>query len=78
MTEALNDLPNPLTAREMELLELLPTRSTSAEIAARWYVSVNTVKTHLGHVYRKLDVADRTGAIARAQELGLLVDQRGT
>lgn len=75
LTEALNELPNPLTAREMELLELLPTRSTSAEIAARWYVSVNTVKTHLGHVYRKLDVADRTAAIARAQELGLLEDQ---
>lgn len=72
LAEALNQLPNPLTAREMELLELLPTRSTSAEIAARWYVSVNTVKTHLGHVYRKLDVADRTAAIARAHELGLL------
>jgi LuxR family maltose regulon positive regulatory protein len=61
-----------LTARELELLEYLPTRLTSREIAARWYVSVNTIKTHMAHLYRKLGVADRSSAISRAHELGWL------
>ena len=65
-------LPHPLTARELELLAYLPTRLTSSEIAQRWYVSVNTIKTHQAHLYRKLGVTDRDSAVDRAQELGLL------
>lgn len=72
LADALSRLPNPLTARELELLEYLPTRLTSREIAARWYVSVNTIKTHMAHLYRKLGVADRSSAISRAHELGWL------
>jgi LuxR family maltose regulon positive regulatory protein len=72
LTDALSRLPKPLTARELELLEYLPTRLTSPEIAALWYVSVNTIKTHMAHLYRKLGVADRSSAISRAHELGLL------
>lgn len=67
-------LADELTPRERELLAYLPTRLTIAEIAARCYVSTNTVKTHMGHIYRKLGASGRDGAIARAAELGLLSD----
>jgi LuxR family maltose regulon positive regulatory protein len=50
----------------------LPTRLSNRELATQLYVSVNTVKTHLRNIYRKLDVADRDAAIVRATELGLL------
>jgi LuxR family maltose regulon positive regulatory protein len=45
---------------------------TNQEIADTVYLSINTVKSHLRNIYRKLDVADRDGAVARAAELGLL------
>lgn len=67
-------LADELTPRELELLAYLPTRLTIAEIAARCFVSTNTVKTHMGHIYRKLGVSGRDGAISRAAELGLLSD----
>lgn len=65
-------LVEPLTERELALLDLLPTRLSNRELATRLYVSVNTVKTHLRNIYRKLDVADRDAAIVAATELGLL------
>ena len=65
-------LIDPLTERELAVLIYLPTRLSNAEIAAEMYVSVNTLKTHLRNVYRKLDVADRDAAVARAGGLGLL------
>ncbi len=65
-------LIEPLTVRELELLAYLPSRLTNAELAARCFVSVNTVKTHMAHIYRKLEVSGRDAAIARARELGLL------
>lgn len=67
-----DELPEPLTARERELLAYLPTRLTNVELAQKWYVSVNTIKTHVTHIYRKLGVQGRTAAVERAQELGLL------
>ncbi|MET0829714.1 MAG: LuxR C-terminal-related transcriptional regulator [Microbacterium sp.] len=67
-----DELPEPLTSRELEILAYLPTRLTNVEIAAHCYVSVNTIKTHTAHIYRKLDVAGRNAAVARARELGLL------
>jgi ATP/maltotriose-dependent transcriptional regulator MalT len=66
------ELLDPLTARELEILAYLPTRFSNIEIARRFYVSVNTVKTHIAHIYRKLDVADRDAAIDRAKTLGML------
>ena len=65
-------LLEPLSDRELAVLRFLPTMMSNAEIASEMFVSVNTVKTHLKHVYRKLDVADRRDAIRRARELHLL------
>ena len=65
-------LPEPLTDRELEVLRYLPGHSTTAELAKLCFVSVNTLKTHVMHIYRKLGVSGRSEAIARARELGLL------
>jgi LuxR family maltose regulon positive regulatory protein len=61
-----------LTDRELAVLRLLPTRLTQQEIAQELYVSVNTVRTHIQGIYRKLGVASRQEAITHARELGLL------
>ena len=45
---------------------------TNPQIAAQLVIGTGTVKTHTLHIYRKLEVANRTQAIVRAQELGLL------
>ncbi|HEX3980314.1 MAG TPA: LuxR C-terminal-related transcriptional regulator, partial [Acidimicrobiales bacterium] len=66
------DLPDPLTDRELEILSYLPSRLTNTELAEKCYVSVNTIKTHMAHIYRKLDVANRNEAIIRARQFGLL------
>lgn len=66
------DLFEPLTERERELLPYLPTRLTNAEIAEELYISLNTVKSHLRHIYWKLSVDNRDAAVQRATELGLL------
>ena len=65
-------LMDDLTPRELELLAFLPSRLTIAEIAVRCFVSTNTIKTHLGHIYRKLGASGRDAAIDRAVELGLI------
>ncbi len=66
------ELADPLTDRELEILSYLPSRLTNIELAEQCYVSVNTIKTHMAHIYRKLDAANRNEAIARAHLLGLL------
>jgi LuxR family transcriptional regulator, maltose regulon positive regulatory protein len=65
-------LLDPLSARELAVLRFLPTMMSNAEIAAEMFVSVNTVKTHLKHIYRKLDVSERRDAVRRGRELRLL------
>jgi LuxR family maltose regulon positive regulatory protein len=62
----------PLTERELAVLRLLPTRLSNREIGRELYVSVNTVRSHVHAIYRKLGVATRAGAVAHARELGLL------
>jgi LuxR family transcriptional regulator, maltose regulon positive regulatory protein len=69
---AVSVLLEPLSERELAVLRFLPTMMSNAEIASEMFVSVNTVKTHLKHVYRKLDVADRRDCVKRARELRLL------
>jgi predicted ATPase/DNA-binding CsgD family transcriptional regulator len=61
-----------LTAREREILGLMATGLTNPQIAAQLMIGVGTVKGHTLTIYRKLEVANRTQAIIRAQELGLL------
>jgi LuxR family maltose regulon positive regulatory protein len=65
-------LLEPLSDRELAVLRFLPAMMSNAEIASEMFVSVNTVKTHLKHVYRKLDVTDRREAVRRGRELHLL------
>jgi LuxR family transcriptional regulator, maltose regulon positive regulatory protein len=62
----------PLTDGETRILRYLPSNLSSREIADELYLSSNTVRTHLRHLYRKLDVHTRSQAIARARALGLL------
>ena len=65
-------LREPLTESEMRVLRYLPSDLSKREIANELYVSVNTVKSHVKHLYAKLDARTRRQAIARARELGLL------
>jgi LuxR family maltose regulon positive regulatory protein len=61
-----------LTDREADVLDYLPTRLSTSEIARNLQISPNTVKTHLNHIYRKLGVRDRNEAILRAADCTLL------
>jgi LuxR family maltose regulon positive regulatory protein len=65
-------VPVALTTAELRILTFLPTHLSFREIASRLYVSANTVKTQAHAVYRKLNAASRSEAVARAAELGLL------
>ena len=66
------DLPDPLTEREHAALRFLATGLSTAEIADEMCLSVNTVKTHLAAIYRKLAASRRKEAVLRARELELL------
>jgi LuxR family transcriptional regulator, maltose regulon positive regulatory protein len=66
------DFAERLTEREQALLAELPSMRTAEEIANTMFVSVNTVKTHLRGIYRKLGVSHRRDAITVARQRGLL------
>jgi LuxR family maltose regulon positive regulatory protein len=66
------DLVEPLSQRELEVLHLIALGRTNREIAQQLIVSPGTVKAHTSSIYRKLDVANRTEAVARARQLGIL------
>ncbi|MEO1173217.1 MAG: response regulator transcription factor [Myxococcota bacterium] len=61
-----------ITERELEVLGLIAVGKTNKEIASRLFVSANTVKTHVTHVYQKLGVSRRTQAVLKARELRLI------
>ena len=61
-----------LSERELGVLRLLPSGLSLRQIGAELYVSLNTVKTHVRHIYLKLEAGSRNEAVARARELGLL------
>jgi LuxR family maltose regulon positive regulatory protein len=65
-------LPEPLTQRELTILRFLGTSMSTTEIADELRLSVNTVKTHLANIYRKLAVSRRREAVLRARELELI------
>jgi LuxR family maltose regulon positive regulatory protein len=69
-------VPSPLreelSEAELRVVRFLPSNLKASEIANELFVSPNTVRTHLRHIYTKLDAHSRGEAVARARELGLL------
>jgi LuxR family transcriptional regulator, maltose regulon positive regulatory protein len=70
----IQNLIEPLSERELEVLHLVAAGLSNSQIAARLIVTTGTVKTHINHIFGKLAVQSRTQAVARARELGLLTD----
>ncbi len=66
------DLVEPLSDRELEVLELIAEGHSNQEIAQRLFIALRTVKWHSGNIYAKLGVKNRTQAVAKAQRLGVL------
>jgi LuxR family maltose regulon positive regulatory protein len=71
MPENAAGVSQPLSPRELQVLRYLGSRLTNAEIAQELYISLNTVRTHIAAVYRKLGVSSRRDAIETARALGL-------
>ena len=69
-------LIEPLSTRELEVLQLIAKGLTNAEIAARLFLSLNTVKVHARNIYGKLGVNNRTQAVARARTFGIMASAR--
>ncbi len=63
----------PVSQRELEVLELIAQGASNRDAAARLFISEATVKTHLMHIYGKLGVNDRAAAVAEAFNRGLMV-----
>ncbi|WP_316291597.1 response regulator transcription factor [Clavibacter michiganensis] len=61
-----------LSSREIEVLRLVADGASNTDVAARLHITDATVKSHLVHVFSKLGVSSRTGAVAAARELGVL------
>lgn len=66
------DLPEPLTSRELEILRLIADGRTNPEIAATLFLAVGTVKKHTNNLFGKLSASNRTQAVKRGRDLGLL------
>ena len=69
---ARNPPDEPLSERELEVLRLLASGRTNSEVAKDLFVSIGTVKSHTGNIYRKLQAKNRAEALARARELKVL------
>jgi LuxR family maltose regulon positive regulatory protein len=70
-----SDLMEPLSERELEVVQLIAEGLTNPEIASRLYVALNTVKAHTRNIYGKLGVNNRTQAVARARAPGILTSE---
>ena len=66
---------NTLSSRELEVLRLVAAGSTNRETAQKLFISEATVKTHLLHIYAKLEVRDRASAVAAGYQRGLLLPE---
>jgi LuxR family maltose regulon positive regulatory protein len=62
----------PLSEREIEVLQLIAEGLTNQEVANRLYLSLHTIKVHARNIYSKLDVKNRTQAVAKARTLGII------
>lgn len=73
-TKNISDHPlvEPLTSRELQILQLIAAGLSNPEIAAALILTVGTVKAHTHHIYGKLNATNRVQAVARSRELGLL------
>ena len=71
-TSTQDELVEPLSKRELEVLRLLNTYMTGTEIAGQLFISVHTVHSHIKNIYAKLNVHTRAEAVQRAEELGLI------
>jgi LuxR family maltose regulon positive regulatory protein len=67
-----SDLIEPLSERELEVLQLIAKGLTNPEIASRLFLSLHTIKAHARNIYGKLGVHNRTQAVTRARALGVL------
>ena len=65
-------LIQPLTPREVEVLQLIEAGCSNQQIAQKYVISIPTVKRHISNIYMKLEVSSRTQAVSRAKELDLL------
>jgi LuxR family transcriptional regulator, maltose regulon positive regulatory protein len=74
-TSVAQPLLDPLSGRELEVLKLLAAGASNQEIAMALVVTPGTVKLHVNHILSKLGVKNRTRAILRARDLGLLPDE---
>ena len=78
MTRMRTDVQENLSAREIEVLQLVYKGASNREIGKALHISTATVKTHLIHIYGKLGVDDRTSAVTVALEQGILRLDRGS
>jgi len=68
-------LIEPLSERELEVLQLIAVGDSNQEIADQLVITLDTVKRHVTHIFEKLGVHNRVQAVARARALGLLSDE---
>lgn len=61
-----------LSSREIEVLELVAAGRSNSEVAEQLFVSETTVKSHLAHIFSKLDVSSRTAAVSEARQRGII------
>jgi LuxR family maltose regulon positive regulatory protein len=70
--EVRGELAEQLTERELQVLSLIAAGLSNREIAEQLVVSLGTAKSHIHHIFGKLEVSNRTEAAARGRELGLV------
>mgnify|MGYP001258247725 CR=1 FL=1 len=68
-------LPDPLSERELQVLQLLAQGASNQEIAQELVIVIDTVKRHVSHIFSKLGVQNRVQAVRQARELGLLGEE---
>ncbi len=69
-------LLEPLSERELQVLQLLAQGASNLEIAQELVIVVDTVKRHISRIFSKLGVQNRVQAVRQAEELGLLIEER--